>query len=226
MNDEPDDTADPRTTIHDLVQTIARSLHVRLPRHVELDELIAAGNLGWMQARARWRPQADASFRTFASYRVRGAMLDLIRKQARAARDVASIGFVAAEELVDEHGETAHAVPDHGAGAALRSRLGSIATAQWLSHAAAELLEPAADDSPLAAAIANEETERLHAALRTLDDEQRELLRLIHAEGLSLAEIGELRGRDKSVVCRQHHAALDRLRQELCADRRTAPQRA
>ncbi|MBK8095851.1 MAG: sigma-70 family RNA polymerase sigma factor [Planctomycetes bacterium] len=204
------------------IRSIARAVRSRLPRHVDLDELIAAGNLGWVQARQRWRPRAGATFKTFAAYRIRGAMLDLVRRLARQAQDVMTVSFIAAEELLDEHGESAADVTLAGAAGALRCRLGSIATAQWLASSEHRVGEPGIEASPLATAIATERRQHLQTALARLDDEQRELLRLIYDEGLSLAEIGARRDRDKSVICRQHHATLDQLRL-LLADAGATP---
>ena len=223
MNEENAAFAVDATDALAFIRSIARAVRSRLPRHVELDELIAAGCLGWVQARQRWRPRAGATFKTFAAYRIRGAMLDLVRRLARQAQDVLTVSFIAAEELLDEHGESAADVAIAGAAGALRSRLGSIATAQWLANSEQQVDEPGIEASPLAAAIATERSERLQTALARLDDDQRELLQLIYDQGLSLAEIGARRGRDKSVICRQHHTTLEQLRLHLLADSSATP---
>ena len=65
----------------DLVQAIAKSLVRRLPRCIEFDDLVSAGVLGLIQCLNRFDPKMNVNFRTFAKYRVRGAMLDFLREE-------------------------------------------------------------------------------------------------------------------------------------------------
>ena len=62
-----------------LVRRIAYKVARRLPRHVEIDDLIQAGMLGLLEAAQRYRASAS-SFETYAKYRIRGAILDSVRK--------------------------------------------------------------------------------------------------------------------------------------------------
>lgn len=78
-----------------LVRKLANALAVKMPANVELDDLIQAGLLGLHQSVARYDPAnaAGASFETFASKRIRGAMLDEARAQdflPRSLRDEVS----------------------------------------------------------------------------------------------------------------------------------------
>ncbi|MDQ2694810.1 MAG: sigma-70 family RNA polymerase sigma factor, partial [Pseudomonadota bacterium] len=63
-----------------LVKRIAYHLLARLPDSVQADDLIQAGMLGLLEATRRYDPAQGASFTTFAERRIRGAMLDEIRK--------------------------------------------------------------------------------------------------------------------------------------------------
>lgn len=63
-----------------LVERVARRLHSRLPRHVELDELIALGTLGLLDACTKYVP-TRGPFPTYAYWRIRGAILDGLRAQ-------------------------------------------------------------------------------------------------------------------------------------------------
>lgn len=62
-----------------LVRQIAGQLARRLPSHVELDELVALGNLGLVEARRRYDAGRGVPFPAFAALRIRGAMLDGLR---------------------------------------------------------------------------------------------------------------------------------------------------
>lgn len=62
-----------------LVKVIAGRLHSRLPPHVEVDDLISAGLSGLLGAVERYDPHVGATFKHFAEYRIRGAMIDALR---------------------------------------------------------------------------------------------------------------------------------------------------
>jgi RNA polymerase sigma factor (sigma-70 family) len=66
----------------ELVRFIARQLHGRMP-HLELDDLIQEGSIGLMAAAREFDPDRGASFRVYASFRVRGAILDSLRQEWR-----------------------------------------------------------------------------------------------------------------------------------------------
>ena len=62
-----------------LVRKLALQLLARLPASVELDDLIQAGMIGLLDAVRRYQETADAQFETYATTRIRGAMLDELR---------------------------------------------------------------------------------------------------------------------------------------------------
>src|SRR5262245_22823354 len=69
----------------ELVQRIARSVH-RTARFVEIDELASIGYEALVGAAMRYDPSSGASFATYAHYRIRGAMIDALRKLRPAGR--------------------------------------------------------------------------------------------------------------------------------------------
>lgn len=73
-----------------LVRRVALQLLARLPANVELDDLMQAGMMGLLDAARRYREMADAQFETYATTRVRGAMLDELRSQDWLPRSVRS----------------------------------------------------------------------------------------------------------------------------------------
>ena len=70
----------------DCVKRIAKILASRLPRHVELDDLISDGWLGYLDACRRFDPSLD-TFLSFAFLRIRGAMIDGLRIKQRASKN-------------------------------------------------------------------------------------------------------------------------------------------
>lgn len=69
-----------------LVYATARRVARRLPPRIDREDLVGVGVLGLMEADARWRPDGGASFKTFAERRIRGAMLDEMRRGAPLSR--------------------------------------------------------------------------------------------------------------------------------------------
>lgn len=71
-----------------LVRKIAHHMIIKLPQHVSLDDLIQAGCVGLVEAYHHYKPDKGASFATYASIRIRGAMIDEMRRGDWAPRSV------------------------------------------------------------------------------------------------------------------------------------------
>ncbi len=72
---------------HGLVKKIALHMKKRLPSYIELEDLIQSGFVGLLEARSHYKNNMGATFETFASLRVHGAMIDFLRKNSWANRD-------------------------------------------------------------------------------------------------------------------------------------------
>ena len=86
------------------VRLIARRIHDRLPSHVSLEDLISTGTIGLISAIDRYEPGQGVKLRTYAEYKIRGAILDSLRdldwaprKQRRRAKEIER-AVVAAEQ--------------------------------------------------------------------------------------------------------------------------------
>jgi len=71
-----------------LVKQVAGRLAMGLPSHVEEEELMACGVIGLLEALERYNPSSEASFKTFATWRIRGAMLDDLRRNTWMPRSI------------------------------------------------------------------------------------------------------------------------------------------
>ena len=71
-----------------MVRTIARKLHRGLPQHVELDDLVSAGVVGLLDAFTKFEDGREVQFQSYAQFRVRGAMVDSLREQDWAPREL------------------------------------------------------------------------------------------------------------------------------------------
>lgn len=90
-----------------LVPHIVAQVAVQFPRHIDARELGQAGSLGLMQAAMRFDPSRGVPFRLYASHRIKGAVLDAVRKADWAPRSVrqgARLVEVTRQRLASESG--------------------------------------------------------------------------------------------------------------------------
>src|SRR5271157_1094420 len=62
-----------------IVRFLARRIHERLPQHVDIEDLVSAGGVGLMDAFSKFDPAKKVQFRSYAQFRIRGAILDSLR---------------------------------------------------------------------------------------------------------------------------------------------------
>ena len=62
-----------------IVRFIARRIHERLPQHVPIEDLYSAGVVGLLDALSKFDPSKQVQFRSYAQFRIRGAVLDSLR---------------------------------------------------------------------------------------------------------------------------------------------------
>lgn len=211
-----------------LVQRMARQLLKRLPSSVELDDMIQAGMIGLMDAAQRYENGLGAQFETFATQRVRGAMLDELRQNDWAPRGVRRnrrsiesairaleqrLGAAPREtDIARELGMTLTEYQQFSAA----SCTGEIVSYDELAAGEAEswLERQHSGQSPDPAA--HFEERRSHArvaeAFDRLPAREREVLALYHERDLSYREIGTMLGVTESRVSQLHTQAVERLR--------------
>lgn len=92
-----------------LIRFVAQRIAARLPSNVEIDDLISAGVIGLMDAIEKYDPSRDNKFKTYAEFRIRGAILDELRSQdwvPRSVRDKAKKIERTYAELEQKYGRT------------------------------------------------------------------------------------------------------------------------
>ena len=73
---------------HLLVKKIALHMKRRLPSHIDLDDLMQSGFVGLLEARKNYKTNMGTTFETFASIRIRGAIIDALRKNSWSNREI------------------------------------------------------------------------------------------------------------------------------------------
>jgi len=204
-----------------LVQAIARKVKKTLGARIELDDLVAYGSKGLVEAAARYDARPGVAFTTFAYYRIRGAMFDGLRAMGWYSR--ADYARYRAEERANEYLQSHADRPGAASGAGQAADAGEAlaAVAQVLSSVAAvhiTSLEAAATvaDTTFAAPDARIDLGRLGTRVREavtkLPEKERRLMELYYFEEKTLEEAGGALGLSKSWACRLHARAVDLLR--------------
>lgn len=217
-----------------LVKFIAQKISLRLPANIELDDLMSAGVIGLMDAIEKYDPARDNKFKTYAEFRVRGAILDELRAQdwiPRSMREKAKgiersfqkleqkLGRSATEEEVakdlgmplDEFQSTLHQCKS----VSLLSldEVGTFSNGDRKSLLG--LLEAGRDTNPLVQLAGSELREQLAESIEDLPEKQRMVLSLYYYEDMNLKEIGEILEVTESRVSQLHTQAVLRLRSKL-----------
>jgi RNA polymerase sigma factor for flagellar operon FliA len=81
---------DPALDHQGLIRMIAWDIFSRIPKHasIEISDLVQAGHLGLLRARRSYRPESKVQFATYARYRIRGEILDVLRRLDNAPRSL------------------------------------------------------------------------------------------------------------------------------------------
>jgi RNA polymerase sigma factor for flagellar operon FliA len=82
-----------------IVRFLARRIHERLPQHVDIEDLVSAGVVGLMDAFAKFDPTKKVQFRSYAQFRIRGAILDSLRTLDWSPRELRRKGRAVEEAI-------------------------------------------------------------------------------------------------------------------------------
>lgn len=205
-----------------LVRKIAHRVHMDIGGQQDLDELVAYGYQGLIEARNRFDPDKGAQFKTFAYYRVRGSMLDGLRKLSdvmpksqlrvlRAAAAASDIGESAgtARAAVRAAGQSSTSQTVEAIDGAL-ARLTTSFVASWAAET-----ETSPEAAPDEEVIKRESAQRARDAVAQLPERHRIIVQALYFEGRRLEDVGEDLGISKSWASRLHTQALDKLRGKL-----------
>jgi len=208
----------------ELVKRIAYHLAGKLPASVEVADLIQAGMIGLLEAAGHYTAGKGASFETFAGIRIRGAMIDALRKLDWAPRSVHRKAREAASALREVELETGREARD----VEVAERMGvslddyhkvvmDAASCQLTSLDDAdngtEVMDKAAD--PQAEVQGSEFREALAGAIAELPERERLVMSMYYDDELNLKEIGAVLKVTESRVCQLHGQALVRLKARL-----------
>jgi RNA polymerase sigma factor for flagellar operon FliA len=216
------------------VEALARRMAATMPHSIDLSDLVQDGVIGLIDAAERFDESRGIKFETFAERRIRGAMIDALRKDAwpRGVRRVRRELEAAREKLRVTLGhEPSLADLAHEIGADEKRlgktivRINTIESTSPLSCGdhldEAQLpavLVPAEPDRPDLAYEKSEVRDRVRGAIESLPARERRVISLYYYNEVTMKEIGAELGVNESRVSQLHARALRRLREALGPD--------
>lgn len=214
------------------VRYVARRIHERLPQHVDLDDLISAGIVGLIDAFSKFDRNKKVQFKSYAQFRIRGAILDSLRtldwsprelrRKGRAVEEAIRavtqrVGRAPLEQEIAKEMDLSLADYQQLLGDLKGLEIGSLHIERSEDSGDEELayVPGAPDDDPLFRCLKGEMKQRLADAIDELPEKERMVLTLYYYEELTMKEIGLTLGVVESRVSQIHSSAVARLRVTL-----------
>jgi len=215
-----------------IVRFLARRIHERLPQHVDIEDLVSAGVVGLMDAFAKFDPTKKVQFRSYAQFRIRGAILDSLRTLDWSPRELRRKGRAVEEAIRVLTSRMGHApgegdvAGEMGLGLEEYQQLLGDLKGLEIGTLHMERNEDSGDeelayvpgrpeDDPLFRCLRGELEERLADAIANLPDRERLVMTLYYYEEMTMREIGLALGVVESRVSQVHASAVAHLRAAL-----------
>lgn len=212
-----------------LVKRIAYHLLSKLPDSVQVDDLIQAGMLGLLEAIKHYDASQGASFDTYAGIRIRGSMLDEVRRSDWTPRSVHKKARMVSEAIRTIENRTGHEARDVDVAEYLGISLDEynhilqdssscrVFSVEELAQDGDSYLNEALDheEEPVEGLSRNKFQQALAEAIMSLPERERLVISLYYDEELNLREIGEVLNISESRVSQISSQAVLRLRSRL-----------
>jgi RNA polymerase sigma factor for flagellar operon FliA len=215
-----------------IVRFIARRIHERLPQHVPIEDLYSAGVVGLLDAFSKFDPSKQVQFRSYAQFRIRGAILDSLRTLDWSPRELRRKGRAVEQAIQVLTAQYGRAPNDHEIAAQLHIDLpayqqllgelkgleiGTLHSERSEDSGEEELvyLPNRPEDDPLFRYLHAEMRERLTQAISDLPERERLVMTLYYYEETTMKEIGLILGVVESRISQIHASAVMHLRARL-----------
>jgi RNA polymerase sigma factor for flagellar operon FliA len=215
-----------------IVRFLARRIHERLPQHVDIEDLVSAGVVGLMDAFAKFDPEKKVQFRSYAQFRIRGAILDSLRTLDWSPRELRRKGRAVEEAIRSVTARVGRAPGEHEVAAEMGLSLdeyqqllgdlkglevGTLHMERNEDSGEEELayIPGRPEEDPLFRCLRGELEGRLADAITELPDRERLVMTLYYYEEMTMREIGLALGVVESRVSQVHASAVVHLRTML-----------
>jgi RNA polymerase sigma factor for flagellar operon FliA len=215
------------------VYYIARRVYERLPQHVPFEDLVHAGVVGLIESIRTYDPRKSVPFKSYAKFRVRGAILDSLRELDWGSRPLRRKGRLIEEtiatlsakfgrqpeedEIAEEMGISLDKLHDLTRRLDGLNLVGQQLNAVYDRSEKQDLIEsaPSKEENPFDLCLRTEVRDRLAKAIGTLSDKEQMVLTLYYKEELTMKEIAAVMQVVESRVSQIHAIAIPKLRAAL-----------
>ena len=215
-----------------IVRFLARRIHERLPQHVDIEDLVSAGVVGLMDAFSKFDPAKKVQFRSYAQFRIRGAIMDSLRTLDWSPRELRRKGRAVEEAIrvltqrmgrapgeVEIAAEMTLSLEEYQQllGDLKGLEIGTLHMERNEDSGEEELayIPGRPEDDPLFHCLRGELENRLTEAISNLPDRERLVMTLYYYEEMTMREIGLALGVVESRVSQVHASAVVHLRAAL-----------
>ncbi|RZA13653.1 MAG: FliA/WhiG family RNA polymerase sigma factor [Proteobacteria bacterium] len=217
-----------------LIRFVAQRIAARLPSNIDIDDLISAGVIGLMDAIEKYDPSRDNKFKTYAEFRIRGAILDELRSQDWVPRSVRDKAKKIEKTYAELEQKLGRAVSDEELSDALgigldeyydmvsKVKAVTLLSIDELSgpnqqdrKSLLECLENTSSKNPFTQLKSKGIRDLLVKHIDELPEKQKLVLSLYYYEDLNLKEIGRILEVTESRVSQLHTQAVEKLRSKL-----------
>jgi len=218
-----------------LIRYIAERLAIRLPAHISRDDLISSGTLGLIDAIDKFDPDRNIMFKTYAEFRIKGAMLDELRSMDWVPRSVRRKSNKLEKTYQELEMKLGRPATDEEAAEAMELTLKGFH--QLLNEVKSvslldidtffaqlqdsgqedffDILDTSVAQDPLAALNLTEARQLLSDTIRSLPEKEQLVVSLYYYEEMTMKEIGLTLGYTESRISQLHTKALLRLKARL-----------
>ncbi len=215
------------------IKFIAHRLAMRLPPHVDMDDLISSGVIGLIDAIDKFDPSRNIQFKTYAEFRVRGAMLDDLRSRDWVPRSVRQKSAVLEKAYAEIEQKVGRPASDEEVAGALnitmddfydllnRTRGLSMVSIEsddedsGVSRKILESLTADIEENPFNVLRKKELQMLMARAVDQLPDNEKKVVSLYYYDELTMKEIGKVLDITESRVSQIHTKAMLRMRGKL-----------
>jgi RNA polymerase sigma factor for flagellar operon FliA len=215
-----------------IVRFLARRIHERLPQHVDIEDLVSAGVVGLMDAFSKFDPTKKVQFRSYAQFRIRGAILDSLRTLDWSPRELRRKGRAVEEAIRQVTARLGRAAGENEVAAEMGLGLdeyqqllgdlkglevGTLHMERNEDSGEEELayVPGRPEEDPLFQCLRGELEGRLTDAIQNLPDRERLVMTLYYYEEMTMREIGLALGVVESRISQVHASAVVHLRAAL-----------